>query len=128
MQNNQVFINEQGIIEICVVGDQTVDSVRAMGNKSAELGRAQRAAGRPVLVLDNLLEMGSVPAEARKLVVDLIKSNDYDRFAMLGTDTILRFGANLMLQATGKGRRVKYFDNRAACTAWLADYSKTTNM
>jgi hypothetical protein len=63
--------------------------------------------------------MGAVPAEARKLVVELVKSNDYDKLAMLGNNAILRFGANLILQATGKGAQVKYFEDREACVAWL---------
>jgi len=121
MQNNQVFVTEQGIVEIQVVGDQTVASVQAMGDKALELGETQRVAGKPVILLDNLLRMGSVPAEARKLVVELIKSNEYDKLAMLGADPVLRFGANLMLQATGKGKRVKYFEDREACVAWLLE-------
>jgi UDP-N-acetylmuramyl pentapeptide synthase len=119
MSNNRVFINDQGIIEIMVIGDQTVESVQAMGDKTFELAQAQRTAGTPILILDNLLEMGSVPAAARKVVVDLVKSNEYDRLAMLGKEAILRFGANLILQATGKGARVKYFEDRAACDSWL---------
>jgi len=118
-KQNRIFINEQGIIEILVVGDQTVESVQAMGDTATALARKQAAAGRPALLLDNLLQMGTVPAEARKLVVDLIKSTDYDKLAMLGTDPVLRFGANLMLQATGKGARVKYFEDRDKCVAWL---------
>jgi UDP-N-acetylmuramyl pentapeptide synthase len=119
MIHNQVIINEQGIIEIFVVGDQTVESVQVMGNQTMQLAREQQAAGNRALILDNLLQLGTVPAEARKLVVDLIKSNEYDKLAMLGADTILRFGANLILQATGKGSRVKYFEDRAACIDWL---------
>ena len=119
MQNNKVFINDQGIIEICVIGDQTVDSVQAMGDRTFELADAQKTAGNRVLVLDNLLQMGSVPAEARKRVVDLVKSNEYEKLAMLGADRVLRFGANLILQATGKGTRVKYFEDRQKCLAWL---------
>jgi UDP-N-acetylmuramyl pentapeptide synthase len=119
MQNNRVFINEQGIIEIQVVGDQTVESVQVMGDKALALAREQQTKGNSVLLLDNLLEMGTVPAEARRRVADLIKSNDYDRLAMLGRGSVLRFGANLILQATGKGSKVKYFEDRAACTAWL---------
>jgi hypothetical protein len=106
MKSNRVFINEQGIIEIHVVGDQTVESIQAMGDRAMELGRKQQAAGKPALILDNLLGIGMVPREGRKLVIDLIKSSDYDRFAMLGSDSILRFGANLMLQATGKGAAI----------------------
>jgi hypothetical protein len=120
MPKNKVFINEDSLVEIQVIGDQTVESVKAMGEQALQLSLKQRAAGKRALILDNLLQMGShVPPEARKTVVELIKSYDYDKLAMLGKGGVLRFGANLMLQATGKGARVKYFDDREKCVAWL---------
>lgn len=119
MQNNQVFINDQGIIEIHVVGDQTVDSVEAAGGRARDLALEQLKAGKRAMILDNLLLMGSVPVEARKKAVDLVRSSDYDKFAMLGSDRVVRFGANLMLQATGRGSHVKYFQDYDMCVAWL---------
>jgi len=119
MQNNKVFLNSDGIVEIHVVGDQTVASVQAMGDTALALARAQREQHKPALILDNLLAMGTVPPEARKLVVDLVKSNDYEKLAMLGKGHVLRLGANLMLQATGKGSRVRYFEDETKCVAWL---------
>lgn len=119
MQRNRVFINKAGLVEIQVVGDQTVGSVKNMADQALVLCQAQRMAGKPALILDNLQEIGSVPAETRKLVVELVKSTEYDRLAMLGSDTLIRLGANLMLQATGKGKRVKYFDDRTKCVTWL---------
>lgn len=120
MHNNKVFINKDGLVEIQVIGDQTVESVQAMGAEALRLALEQRAAGKRALIFDNLLQMGqNVPPEARKVVVELIKSYDYDKLAMLGKGSVLRFGANLMLQATGKGARVKYFDDQEKCVAWL---------
>jgi UDP-N-acetylmuramyl pentapeptide synthase len=119
MKGNRVFINDDGVIEIIVNGDQTVESVQAMGDQALALAQVMQKKGRPALILDNLLLMGSVPPEARRLVADLIKSQDYDRLAMLGHGTALRLGANLILQATGKGKRVKYFEDREKATAWL---------
>jgi len=119
MTANRVFVNDDGIIEIQVRGNQTVASVQAMGDKTVKLAEELRAAGRRVMVLDNLLEMGIVPADARGRVVELVRSNEYDKLAMLGSDTLLRFGANLILQATGKGSRVKYFEDRERCITWL---------
>jgi UDP-N-acetylmuramyl pentapeptide synthase len=116
---NKVFINDQNIVEIQVVGDQTVQSVQAMGDQAITLATQLQTAGKPRLMLDNLLQMGAVPAEARKRVMELVKSNEFDKLAMLGSDPVLRLGANLILQATGKGARVKYFDNRDKCLAWL---------
>jgi len=121
MQHNQVFINDEDIIEIVVQGDQTVHSIQAMSTAALELAASQRAAGKPVTLLDNLLGMGDVPPEGRKLVVDLLKSNEYDKLAMLGANNILRFGANLILQATGKSAQAKYFDDREKCISWLLE-------
>jgi len=117
--DNQVFINKYGMIEIKVRGDQTVASVQAMGDEAIRLAVDLRRKKKPALILDNLLEMGDVPAEARKRVAELVKSSEYDRLAMLGSGAILKLGANLILQATGRGKYVKYFDNRTQAIAWL---------
>lgn len=116
---NKVFIHTHGLIEIIVNGDQTVESVQAMADMAAELGNQQRDAGKPVLVLDNLLYIGAVPPDARKRVVELAKTLKYDKLAMVGKGTALRLGANLMLQAIGKGKYVKYFDDYNKAVAWL---------
>ena len=119
MKGNKVFINDDGLIEIIVNGDQTAASVQAMGDEAMALARKLKKDGKPALLLDNLLIMGKVPPEARRLVAELIKSSDYDRLAMLGHGTALRLGANLILQATGKGNRVKDFEDRKKATDWL---------
>lgn len=116
---NKVYINRDGIIEIEVVGDQTVASVEDMGRQADMLLTAQRAAGKPCLILDNLLQIGAVGPDARKLVVDLGKRMDYDKLAMLGKGGLMRFGTNLMLRATGKSYKLKFFDDRHEATAWL---------
>ena len=119
MEENRVFINKYGMIEIKVRGDQTVSSVQAMGDEAVQLGRSLRNEHKPALILDNLLEIGEVPPEARKRVADLVRSSDYDKLAMLGTGTLIKLGANLILQATGRGKQVRYFDNRTAAIRWL---------
>lgn len=117
--SNRVFINEHELVEIIVDGDQTVASVEAMADKALQFGRKQRKAGKRALILDNLLLMGAVPPEARRRVVELAKSMDYDKLAMVGKGTVLRLGTNLMLQATGKGSRVRYFEDYDRAVAWL---------
>lgn len=119
MNNNKVFLNTNGLVEIIVSGDQTVESVHAMGEQAYDLCTTLRAQQKPALILDNLLAIGDVPPEARSVVVELIRSDKFDKLAMVGSDTLLRFGANLMLQATGKGSRVKYFDSYEAASDWL---------
>jgi hypothetical protein len=118
---NEVFINGQGIIEIHVVGDQDEDSVRAMGESAMRLAEECRQAGKPVLLLDNLLRMGEVPPAGRRIVVEYGKKIEYDRLAMLGNGPLLRLGANLLIKAVGKAGRVRYFDDEAAALRWLLE-------
>lgn len=117
--NNKVFINKHGIVEIKVCGDQTVASVQVMGDEAVRLAAALRDKKQPALILDNLLEIGSVPVQARRRVAELVKSSAYDKLAMLGTGTLLKLGANLILQASGRGKYVRYFDSRTAAITWL---------
>ena len=67
---NRVFITDNDLVEIIVNGDQTFASVQVMGDEALRLSLKQRKAGKRALILDNLLQMGAVPPEARKLVVD----------------------------------------------------------
>lgn len=119
MNNNKVFINKHGIVEIKVRGDQTVASVQIMGDEAVRLAAELREKGQPALILDNLIEMGDVPVQARRRVAELVKSSAYDKLAMLGSGTLLKLGANLILQASGRGKYVRYFDNRTAAIGWL---------
>lgn len=119
MDGNRVFINKHGLIEIKVRGDQTIASVQDMGNEAMSLARRARKQKKPALILDNLLEIGDVPVEARHRVAELVKSSDYDKLAMLGSGVLIKLGANLILQATGRGKQVRYFDSRTAAIRWL---------
>ena len=116
---NEVYVTDDGIIEIHVVGDQTAASVRAMAEVARALAGDCRAAGRPVLIIDNLLCIGQVPQEARQVVVEYGKLIDYDRLAMVGDNPLLRLGSNLLIRAVGKGARLRYFDDARAAQRWL---------
>lgn len=119
MHDNKVYLDGEGIITIEVIGDQDVASVGAMGKEIESLLAQQRAAGKPCLILDNLLQIGVVGPDARKLVVALGKSLAYDRLAMLGKGGLMRFGANLMLHATGRTDKMRYFDDPIEAHNWL---------
>jgi hypothetical protein len=116
---NRVFVNPAGIVEIIVDGDQTYGSVKEMGDAARHLCEQRKHDKQPALLLDNVLNIGKVPPEARKLVVDLIKSQSYDKLAMVGNSGTIKIGANLMLHATGRGAKVRYFISHPGAIAWL---------
>jgi hypothetical protein len=116
---NKVFLNQHDIIEIQVIGDQTYDTVTAMGEKAARFIEPLVRQGKPVLVLDDLRQMKKVTPEGRKQVVALAKKFSYDKLAMVGDSGILRLGSNLMFQAIGKGNKLRYFEDYDKALAWL---------
>jgi hypothetical protein len=116
---NKVFINALGLLEINVRGDQTRESVQAMGQSIQELINQLQATNRPVLLLDDLKKMGETDSAARSEVARLAKTLDFDRCAMLGdSNPMTRYGTNLMLRAIGKSN-VKFFASRDAALMWL---------
>jgi hypothetical protein len=116
---NKVYLDDQGVIVIEVVGDQTVASVEQMGQEVEKLIDTQRKAGKPCLVLDNLFRIGEVGPEARHKVVELTKTLAYDRAAMTGKGGMMRFGANLMLRATGRANTARFFESEQEARQWL---------
>ena len=116
---NKVFVNNHGLIEIVVDGDQTVTSVSLMADKAQQLVVRHREDGKPALILDNLLQIGAVSPDARKIVVERANKIEYDKLAMVGNGTALRLGANLLLQAIRKSKKVKYFEEYDQAVEWL---------
>lgn len=117
---NKVYLNPENIIVIEVVGDQDVASVEAMGRQADALLTELKGVGKRGLVLDDLTQMGKVGSDARKVVVELSKTLDYDRLAMLGKGGgAMKLGTNLMLRASGRAYKLRYFDDRQAAVDWL---------
>ena len=116
---NKVYLTQEGYIEIEVVGDQTDQSVKEMGEEISALIAKLKHKKRPVLVLDNLKAMGDTTPEARREVARLAKSLGFDRTAMLGrSGAMMRYGTNLMLRAIGR-HNIRYFSSRDGALLWL---------
>lgn len=117
---NKVFINKNSIIECQVVGDQTVESINDMGQQIIRLLDELKQQHFPLLILDDLTNIGRVPSEGRKGVVNLVKTLEYERLAMLGNSGLLRVGVNLIARAAGKkDKKMRYFTDRSQAIDWL---------
>jgi hypothetical protein len=116
---NKVYVDTEGLLEIWVIGDQTPETVREMGEKLVYFCEQLRSQGRPVLVLDNLIKMGNTTSEVRREVARIAKTLDYDRAAMVGDGSVfMRYGTNLMLRAIGRPN-ARYFGNMETARKWL---------
>lgn len=116
---NKVFINDKQIVECHVMGDQSLESITMMGEEVQFFLKKLKSQHRPLLILDDITKLGDVPPEGRKAVIQQVKTLKYDRLVMLGNNGLIRIGANLILRASGRSGKVRYFTNRAESVAWL---------
>ncbi len=120
MTENKVFLNDQDIVEIHVVGDQTYDSVMQMGNQARVLLTKLEKDEKPGLILDNITKLGGSDTAARQAVKDLAQDLPFEKTAMLGTkNLLLSVGTKILLQAIGQSSKIKYFDSLNAAVTWL---------
>jgi hypothetical protein len=117
---NSVTLNKDGIIEIFVIGDQTVETVTKMGAETKRLLEDLGKQGRPQLILDDITKLGLTNIAARKAVSELAHSLPYKKVAMLGDGSVLmRIGTTLLLHGVGMGGKVHYFEDRDKAVKWL---------
>jgi UDP-N-acetylmuramyl pentapeptide synthase len=122
MAQNNFFMNDTGIIEIITTGDRTASLIQSSAQKIFDFAAELRKENKPVLILNDISQMGELPPEAHKVFADITRAADYDRFALVGNDNIMRLGANLIAQATGKSEKFKYFDSHDRAIAWLQEF------
>lgn len=116
--HNQVFL-KQGLIWIDVIGNQTGQSVEAMGREATNLIIQLRQANKPVLILDNVQKIGKADMAAVRAVAVLGRILDYDKVAMVGDgSSALRQGINLLLRTIAQPN-TKYFADLQEAEAWL---------
>ncbi len=117
---NRVELRNQ-IIWISVIGNQNAKTVTHMGSEIDGLARQQRKDGAPVLIIDDIRQMGTTDSGARGMVAQLSKHLSFDRLAMLGSgNPVTRHGSNFILRAIGKASTMRYFEDESAALAWLA--------
>src|SRR5260221_1662570 len=120
MTKNKIFLNADNIVEIHVIGNQTHDSVMAMGKESEVLLQELASKNLPGLVLDNITEMGETDTAARQAVSKLARTLPYKKVAMYGSNAVaIRVGSSLLLQAIGMGSKIKYFGVKSKAVDWL---------
>jgi UDP-N-acetylmuramyl pentapeptide synthase len=120
---NKVFLDDDGVINIVVAGDQTGASVREMADKLQFFTAKLRAEHRPVLILDNILGLTGSTDEARREVAKVARTIDCDRAVMVGGGSLaLRYSTNLMLAAIGRAN-FRYFTALQPARRWLKGFT-----
>ena len=125
METNKVFINNDGILEIIIKGDQHVDNFKDIIEQTNETEKNMILAGKPLKTLVNINDMGEVDKSIIYEALQSILERNYYRTAIYG-----EYSKNsvLMHLLSGIGKfnytRFKYFKSKSDAIAWLNEPKK----
>ena len=114
---NKVFINDEGIVEVIIIGDQTETTFKHIYYEAVPLIEKLRADKKPVLGLVDMSQETSYSLASDKAALELIESVDYDKLAMCNAPHFKVTEGIIM--ATGRSNNTKLFKNRDDALAWL---------
>ena len=120
METNKVFINDDGILEIIIKGDQHADNFKDIIEQTNETEKSMILDGKPLKTLVDITNMGEVDKSIVYEALQSILERNYYRTAIYGEYTK---NPVLMHLLSGIGKfnfnRFKYFKTRALAIKWL---------
>ena len=114
----KVWVGDDGIIRGKIIGDHTGQDARKIIKLIDHYLAKDRSKG---YVLIDMRETGRPTAESRKIHASNIKNghSKFNKTAFFGAKVINRVMANFIIKASGKGKKVKYFDTENEALKWL---------
>ncbi|HSE61100.1 MAG TPA: STAS/SEC14 domain-containing protein [Candidatus Saccharimonadales bacterium] len=122
---NTVQRLENDIIYVQKVGNQTNESMTALFAEIKVLASQLRHEDKPVLILSDASQEGSMDLGGRQAAAKIGKDLDYDRSATFGAALFLENTRKLMIRATDLDAKVRNFATRHEAEQWLMKYKKT---
>lgn len=109
-----------GFIEIDSQGELNVEQTKALFDTFDREIADVRKAGKPVLLLVRLAKLGPSNAEARRLSGKRAREVDFDRAAVVASDSFSLALTKLITHAAGMHERLRFFDREQEARTWLA--------
>ncbi len=119
LQDNQIYIDEQGIIRHVLHGRQTAGTIVAMREANKPLVAKFRSEGKRVAIFIDLSEVKSTDSATRSQAKEFL-GTDFDAVAVVG-NRYLRPIVSYVLRITGVGTKVHYFTKATKALQWLSD-------
>ncbi|HJZ05002.1 hypothetical protein A2634_01760 [Candidatus Amesbacteria bacterium RIFCSPHIGHO2_01_FULL_48_32] len=116
---NQVFLGEDGFIHNIVQGDQDATAAQYIHDQTVKLASQLSVSNRPIKILSDLTDIGKVDSNARRIASNIIQETEVNKVAIFGGNRLMRHMVNLVIKATGKTDRVRYFDAFDQAISWL---------
>jgi hypothetical protein len=107
-----------GLLVVVAHGEQDrAEAEETVARSLALLGEADLPCAP--LCIDLADQTGATP-EARRVYAEALKTEAYTRIAFAGGSMLMRTLSNLVMRASGRAGRARFFADRDAAVRWLA--------
>lgn len=115
---NRAYLQDD-IIHQIYEGDQDGPVIGDMVAQTEPLVEQLQAAHKPVLILADASKIGATSLHARQAAGRMLTGLPYQKLAVFGAHTRIKYIAQMVILASGKSRKVKLFDTETQAKAWL---------
>jgi hypothetical protein len=116
---DRIFLNEEGLIEVQVEGDQTYMTFENLKPDATELLGKLQQAGKPRLGLIDISKQGKFSADSNRAAMEVLESLNYDKLAIFGGNAITTEVSKAIVLAMGKSGNTKVYQKREEAVNWL---------
>ena len=116
---DRIFLNEEGLIEVQVEGDQTYMTFENLKPDATELLNKLQQAGKPRLGLIDISKQGKFSADSNRAALEVLESLNYDKLAIYGGNAITTEVSKAIVLAMGKSGNTKVYQKREEAVNWL---------
>jgi hypothetical protein len=116
---DRIFLNEEGLIEVQVEGDQTYMTFENLKPDATELLNKLQQAGKPRLGLVDISKQGKFSADSNRAAMEVLESLNYDKLAIFGGNAITTEVSKAIVLAMGKSGNTKVYQKREEAVNWL---------
>ncbi len=118
----KVWIDKDGIANIKIIRNFTIEDVKALMNEGRELAR--NLSEKPKILLDMTSGLNALSSQFRKeigeQVKELVKDPGFKKVAVFGGNIIIRTVASFIITASGV-RYIKVFNTQEKALKWLKE-------
>lgn len=118
---DRIFLNEEGIVEVQVEGDQTYMTFVNLRDDAINLLNQLQQAGKPRLGLIDITKQGKFSADSNRAAMEVLESLNYDKLAIFGGNTILTEVSRALVIAMGKSENTRVYKTREEAVKWILD-------
>lgn len=118
---NHNFLGKVGFVYNIYIGDQDSKTIKRTWKELEGLSKKLRTQKKKVLILTDLTKIGRITLSARRKGLELVRSLDFDKVAMVGDDHLERHVVRIMVNLSGRAFQIKYFFDEKEARQWLLE-------